>query len=154
MNLPRAVVVDMDGTLLDTTSILHHVWAGHPDWAGRANLDAFHQESAWCPPIPTTVAAARGHHADGTTVLIVTGRAEKWRQLSETWLDEAEVPRAGVWMRTDGDQRSARIVKAEILAKLQAEYDIIHAYDDDPEVIAMWAEQNIPATVVPGWPTE
>lgn len=150
--LPRAIIVDMDGTLLDNTMVLHHVWDGHPEWAGQKNLDAYHLESAWCPPIGATVAAVRDHHATGDTILIVTARGEEWRDLTETWLDEAEVPRAGVWMRATGDDRPDGIIKAEILAKLRTEYDIVHAYDDNPHVIAVWAQHGIPTTVIPGWP--
>lgn len=151
---PRAIIVDMDGTLVDVTTIRHLVWDGHPDYAGYRDFEAFHRASTWCPPIAATVAAVRDHEATGHTILVVTARGEEWRELSETWLDEAEVPRAGVWMRATGDYRPDYVVKAEILAKLQAEYDIVHAYDDNPAVIALWTEHGIPTTVIPGWPEE
>jgi phosphoglycolate phosphatase-like HAD superfamily hydrolase len=151
---PRAIIVDVDGTLVDVTSIRHLVWDGDPNYRGYRDFKAFHMASAWCPPIAATVAAVRDHHATGDTILVVTARGEEWRALTETWLDEAEVPRAGVWMRPTGDGRPDGIVKAEILAKLRAEYDIVHAYDDNPNVIAVWTEHGIPTTVIPGWPTQ
>lgn len=151
MSKPRAIICDIDGTLVDTSSIVHHVAPTHPNYPGYKNFDAFHKASVWCPPIATTVAAIIDHHMTGDTILIVTARGEEWRDLTETWLDEAEVPRVGVWMRARGDRRPDDIVKAEILAKLQAEYDIVHAYDDNPHVIAVWARNGIPTTIIPGY---
>ena len=47
--VPAAVIVDIDGTLVDVSSVRHHV-AG----PGKRNFDAFHRESADCPPIAMT----------------------------------------------------------------------------------------------------
>ncbi len=148
--MKRAVILDMDGTLVDTTSIIHHVARSHPDYTHK-DLDAFHRGSVWCPPHPAMKMTAWDHHKAGDAVLIVTARGEEVRALTETWLVEADIPHEGVWMRAWGDRRRAPIVKAEILAKLRTEYDIVHAYDDDPSVIEMWALHGIPTTTIPGY---
>jgi len=42
--MPAAALVDIDGTLVDVSSVRHHV-AG----PGKRNFDAFHRESAGLP---------------------------------------------------------------------------------------------------------
>jgi hypothetical protein len=53
--------------------------------------------------------------------------------------------------RRDDDQRVDSEVKREILADLRTRYTITAAWDDNPNVIALWESEGIPVTVVPGW---
>jgi hypothetical protein len=57
-------------------------------------------------------------------------------------------------MRGRWDERVDKEVKSDILDELLETYDIIHAYDDNPSIIELWAERGIPYTVVPGWGEE
>jgi hypothetical protein len=54
-------------------------------------------------------------------------------------------------MRSDGDYRPDYIVKKEIVDRLLIRYDIVKAYDDNPNVVKLWSEYGIPCIVVPGW---
>lgn len=144
-----AVIFDMDGTLCDVTSIRHHVLDRR-----RRNYKAFHYLSIFCPPIDWVLALAKKHHAEGKAVLIVTAREEEWRHITESWSSQNEVPYRSVHMRKQGDKRKDKIIKGEILDLLLETYDIEHAYDDNPTVIELWQEREIPHTVVPGWAKE
>lgn len=61
------------------------------------------------------------------------------------------VPYDGPFHRQDGDKRSDRVVKLEILRYLRQHYDIRGAIDDNPQVIELWRSQGVPVEVVPGW---
>ena len=144
-----AVIADVDGTLCDVTSVRHHV-LDKPK-----NFDRFHAESAGCPPHQTAVDWCIDLHRRGNTILVVTGRMEKWHDVTHTWLQQhLPVPFEGPFMRADGDLRKDVEVKREIHRYLTATYDIRAAIDDNPAIIALWEEPGIPVTIVPGWDHE
>ena len=144
---PPAVIVDVDGTLVDVSSVRHHLEKP------KRNFDLFHSESAHCPPIADTITWVEEMHDAGHHILVVTARVEKWRDLTSTWLERHMTrPHAELVMRADRDFRPDYEVKRDIHAELAARYDIRHAIDDNPNVLVLWRELGIPVTVVPGWP--
>lgn len=149
MTKPKAVIFDMDGTLCDVTSIRHHVLDRR-----RRNYKAFHYLSVFCPPFVWVKEMAQAYHDEGVIVLVVTARKNEWRPISTSWMEQNEIPYRELHMRKQNDDRKDRIIKSEILDLLLLTYDIIHAVDDNPNVIELWAERGIPTTVVPGWSTE
>lgn len=146
MGKKPAVIFDMDGTLCDVRSIRQYVLDQR-----RRDYDAFHYLSLFCPPHEWVRDLAQKHHADGTTVLVVTARQEQWRAITESWMLHHEVPYHSLHMRKQGDKRKDKIIKGEILDLLLELYDIEHAVDDNPSIIELWQERGIPYTVVPGW---
>lgn len=145
----KAVIFDMDGTLCDVRTIRHHVT--NPK---KRNFKAFHYLSIFCPPHEWVKAAAHKHHAEGLVNLVVTARDEQWRFLSKSWLLNNDIPHRSVHMRGRWDERVDKEVKSDILDELLETYEIVHAYDDNPSIIELWAERGIPYTVVPGWGEE
>ncbi|MER6605663.1 hypothetical protein ABT282_07055 [Streptomyces sp. NPDC000927] len=145
MNKKNAVIFDMDGTLCDVRSIRHLVTG-----KGR-NFHAFHMESASCPPNMPVVEEARKARARGDAVLIVTARMYRYKAVTSMWLALHSVPSDALYMRADGDCRQDYTVKREILNRIRSHYTPIHAFDDNPNVIALWAEEGVPCTTVPGW---
>jgi len=84
--------------------------------------------------------------------VVVTARMQKWAPMTRRWLDKhMPVPYDGPFHRQDGDKRSDRVVKLEILRYLRQHYDIRGAIDDNPQVIEVWRSQGIPVEVVAGW---
>ena len=147
MNRPPAVLVDVDGTLVDVSAVRHHV-ANRP-----RNFDAFHRESAHCPPHDMALRWVEEKYDTGHHILVVTARVGKWRDLTHGWLDRHLTrPHTELVMRADGDYRPDYEVKRDIHAVLAARYDIRAAIDDNPNVAVLWEELGIPVTVVPGWP--
>jgi hypothetical protein len=139
-----AHIFDVDGTLCNVRGIRHLI-----DSPG--GFDAFHYASASCLPNPWVADKARRLHSEGVAILVVTGRVEKFRRLTSWWLADHAIPSDKLEMRADGDFRKDFIVKREILRRLQLNYNIIGADDDNPHVIALWEHEGIPYTVVPGW---
>lgn len=142
--LREAVIYDVDGTLCDVRGIRHLL-----DGPGR--FAAFHSASVDCPPHPHVVEAARADHAAGRAVLIVTGREARWRHHTAMWLALAGVPSDAMWMRAYGDYRPDYEVKADVLAAIRRRYRLVAAWDDNPAVIRLWRQHDIPVHVVPGW---
>lgn len=145
MQRPKAVIFDVDGTLVNTSDIVHMVLAKPKKY------DQFHYASAFCDPHDWVVDMVHEHIAAGHKILVVTARKDRWKTLTVNWLEANGVPYDELHMRIDDDNRQDRIVKEEILFLLRERYDIVHAYDDNPNVIALWQEHGIPVTVVPGW---
>lgn len=141
----EAVIFDMDGTLCDVRSIRHLV-AGP-----RRDFHAFHMSSGGCPANPEVAEAARQARRDGRAVIIVTARMEHYRNVTSMWLALNAVPSDALLMRRDGDFRKDFVVKREILTKIRRRWNPVHAWDDNPEVIALWQQEGIECTVVPGW---
>lgn len=142
MRRKPAVIVDMDGTLCDVSTVIHLQ-------AEADGFNAFHEACAQCPPHRAVIEWCLDYHSRGHEILIVTGRDAWTRQLTEQWLSEhLPVPAAGLHMREDGDFRSNTAVKREIHSRLALSYDIRSAIDDDKEIIGLWQEIGIPVAIV------
>lgn len=141
-----AVIADVDGTLCNVDSVRHHVLQEVKDF------DAFHAGSIDCPPHEQAIDWCVKFHEQGYRILVVTGRMDRWFDLTSEWLQrELPVPFDGPFMRRDGDRRSDVVVKKEILRYLRRFYDIRAAIDDNPSIVGLWKQSGIPVTVVPGW---
>jgi hypothetical protein len=142
----------MDGTLADVSSIRHYLRGiratGKPD----KNFDKFHEEGVNVPPHEWVAELARDFHDLGIAVLIVTARKHKWRNHTAWFLALNNIPSDGMWMRGNDDDRPDYVLKKDILKQIRGHgYNVIHAFDDNPAVIQLWAEEGIPTTIVPGW---
>ena len=133
-----AVIFDLDGTLCDTSSIVHLVEGDDKDYP------AFHAASRDCPPHADVVAAARAQADAGRAVLVVTSREFIWRDLSLDWLVEHGVPHEGLYMRIVGDYRKDVVIKQEILEQITADgFGVMEAWDDKDAGLDLWREHGI-----------
>ena len=83
--------------------------------------------------------------------MIVTARKAKWRNHTAMWLAQNGVPSDAMYMRADHDQRPDYEVKSDILARMRQSFNVVHAVDDNPNVLRLWDEHGISTTRVPGW---
>lgn len=143
--MQTAVIFDVDGTLADVTSIRHHVLQR------RKDFDAFHSLSVNVPPHADVVSLAHDVQAAGHAVVVVTARSTQRRNHTAFWLALNNVPSDAMFMRKHGDHRKDTFVKADILARIRERYEVVHAVDDNPAIIALWESEGIPTTRVPGW---
>lgn len=146
LSMVPAHVYDVQGTLIDVTSIRSLVECDKPDF------DAFHEATGNCPANQDVVDATKRSHLSQHVVIVMTGMNERYRGLVATWLYRHEVPFDLLMMRGNRDFRKDFIVKLEMLreARLRG-FTVTHATDDNPAIIDLWQSENIPVTVVPGW---
>jgi hypothetical protein len=85
------------------------------------------------------------------TILIVTARKHRYRHHTAWWLALHEVPSEELHMRANHDARPDYEVKRDMLADILCDYQVVHAWDDNPHVLRLWSEHGIPTTTVPGW---
>lgn len=150
--MKTAVIFDMDGTLADVSSIRHHLT--QYDKTKRTvikHFNRFHAESVVVPPHDHVVNAAQMAKILGHAVLIVTARKHMWRNHTAWWLAMNNVPSDMLMMRGNDDNRKDYEVKKDMLDTIRKAYNVIHAWDDNPSIIKLWTEEEIPTTVVPGW---
>jgi phosphoglycolate phosphatase-like HAD superfamily hydrolase len=139
----EAVIFDMDGTLCDTSSIVHLIEGE------EKNFHAFHAASAECPARAEVVEAAREQAAQGRAVLIVTSREFIWRDLTLDWLVAQGVPYDALHMRIVADYRKDAVVKAEMLQHIKDDgFEVLEAWDDKDDVIALWKDHGITVHVI------
>ncbi len=148
---PDAVLADMDGTLVNVSSVRHYVTAD-----GEKDFDKFHEAARHCPPNEQALEFCRRHHAAGRLVLVGTARMAMHYATSKGWLDDyllPVVPYDGPIMpRWNGCIYSDVVVKRWMFRYLSRQVNIVAAIDDNPPIVQLWEELGIPEIeVVPGW---
>lgn len=141
-----AVLVDLDGTLLDIE--------GMRDWAKgiRTDYHEFHRLAVEAPPIKEILEEVHGHYDSGSDILIGTARSIAYVTPTTRWLHKVEVPYHCLWMRPLGDLRPDIQLKAEMLQRITEQgWDVQLAYDDHPDVLQLWRDSGLPVREVPGW---
>jgi hypothetical protein len=121
-------VVDIDGVLADVRHRLHHVDSSPKDW------------ESFFAAAPDDPLLERGREtvarlAEVFDVVYLSGRPERCREDTLTWLDRHDLPPGEVLLRPTGDRRPARLVKVEALDRLSADRRIAVLVDDDPLVL-------------------
>lgn len=77
-------------------------------------------------------------------LILVSGRGEESRKITETWLTWNSIPFDRLLMRPAGDFRSDVEVKQGILDRLWSEgAEILFAVDDRNAVVDMWRRNGI-----------
>lgn len=141
---PRVLVVDIDGVVADVRHRLHHLEGRSRDWA------AFFAGMAQDPVLAQGRALVADARAQGVAVVYLTGRPERWRSVTSTWLVAQGLEGADLVMRPDADRRPARVFKVEALTRLAASAEIVALVDDDPEVLAAADKAGV-ATRLADW---
>lgn len=142
----KTAIFDMDGTLVDVTSVRHLIFQKPRDY------DGFYVGGAQCPPNKGVLAQAFDMLERGYVIAIVTGRDRRYEELTRGWLARHFPHYSALYMREEGDRRPAHIVKEEILARMLAGgMEVEFAADDDPKIIEMWTRNGIDTMHVPGW---
>lgn len=148
----KAVILDMDGTLCDVSSIRYFVNERDPKFSGKKLWNRFHGGAIDCPPIPEAVHEYQQAKDYGFAILIVTARRDVWAMATLLWLKENGIEHDELYMRPRTDFRKDYEVKADILEHIREDgYEPVLAVDDNPAVIQLWHENDIPTVIIPGW---
>lgn len=124
----RAVLCDLDGTLA-----VHR---------GRSPYDTERCMEDECDP---HVAMVLDYcKTKGVAILLVSGRDDRFRDVTKEWLSFHKITYDGLFMRTEGDLRRDDIVKAELFDQhVRDNYCVMFALDDRNRVVNMWRSIDI-----------
>jgi FMN phosphatase YigB (HAD superfamily) len=142
---PTAYIFDVDGTLANVDEFLHFMRDGKKDY------DSFHSASINAKPNLEVFSMLDNAISKGHAILIVTSRKEKWRGLTSMWLAKNNARSHALFMRDNDDNRPDYEVKKDILSKIEDFWVVVHAVDDNPNVIRLWEESKIPTTKIGTW---
>ena len=125
------IIVDMDGTLAFNLS-------------GRNFFDDIDMIK-YDTPLLATVSILRAMKMTGTcNIFIVTGRSEKSREATETWLTENNIPFDKVFMREEGDFSHSNDFKQKVYEdNIKNNYNVLFVLDDDTKCMKMYQEQGL-----------
>ncbi|ANM46439.1 polynucleotide kinase [Morganella phage vB_MmoM_MP1] len=125
--LPKAIIVDIDGTIADNTKRNPH------------DLDSLHKDQ----PRQNVINHVNMMYQAGITVLITSGREkgddDKHEIATRKWLDKYNVEYDKLIMRENKDSRKDNVVKKELFYKHIADrYNVLYVLDDRQQVVDMW----------------
>ena len=140
--MKRIAVFDVDGTLMDVNHRRHYVSGKDKDWPAffRAmDLDTM----------------AHALHNDGYDIIVVSGRNEKHREITEHQLAFGKLDYVKLIMRPDDNYEPDFVFKKSVLdALVEADLKPQFAVDDRPSVVQRWRENGVPCFDVGGWHDE
>lgn len=129
--LPKAIIVDIDGTL----ALSHGI--RNPYDGSRLMEDV---------PFTHIVTLVKILVDAGYALIFMSGREAKWLDDTRRWLSEiAGLPSTGpFFMRVTGDSRPDTTIKRELYeANVKGKYDIRYVLDDRPSVCSAWRDSGL-----------
>ena len=133
------ILFDLDGTLADIKHRRIFLENTPPDWQSF-NL-AMGDDIPNKPIIDLYKTLWESAKYD---IILISGRNEKHRKITEQWLSCNEVPFSRLMLRADKDSRSDHIIKEEILIQLQNEgKKVLFVVDDRQQVVDMWRRNGL-----------
>lgn len=146
MTKEKAIIVDIDGTLAHIEHRVPFVRQDPPDWHNFMVRIPGDTLNYWCKEIVDAMIDK------DYKIILITGRGEKWDDLSHAWLKEHDIKYDLFFSRKSGDRRPDEIIKKEIYQKnLQDKYEILFVLDDRLSVVKMWRDDLKLPTLQPEW---
>ena len=138
---PNIIIVDLDGTLYNSVGRSHLARAGL--W------DEFHQQSSLDQPNHDVLDLIKALDGKQRILLGITGRNERYRNITNAWLKRWEVPLDHLLMRPDNNFSADGEMKLSLLHRWLGEnsktmLDIWFALDDRDKVVDAWRNASIP----------
>ena len=136
-------IFDVDGTLSSCDWRRHLVETARPNWR-----EFFALQSADAPIEDVVRELSRRKNA-GHEIVLVTGRPDQYRYVTEFWLAEHRIEWDRLLMRRSDDQRPDPDVKEDMLLSHFSEQSrITQVFDDNPDVIKVWIAHGLDVVVV------
>ncbi len=133
------ILFDIDGTLADITHRRHYLDEKKPNW--HAFNDKMGEDT---PNMPVVELYKTLWDSEKYELILVSGRGEESRKVTEQWLTWNEIPFDRLLMRPAKDFRADYVIKEEILDKLLSEgKNILFTVDDRQQVVDMWRKNGI-----------
>lgn len=126
---PRAIICDLDGSIANITH--------------RSPYDA----SKCLDDTPNTyvVELVKLYYNNGYKIIFCSGREDKFKDLTEQWLNHHVGIQYQLYMRPENDFRKDKIIKEEIFdIHIKNKYYIRGVIDDRLQVCQLWFELGLP----------
>jgi len=146
MSKEKAIIVDLDGTLVDIEHRVSFITQDPPDWQSFMEKLPNDVVNNWCHELLQAI-SSRGYK-----IIIMTARGERYAGLSKKWLDDHHIKYDEYYSRKSKDRRDDAIVKKEIyLEKVKNHYDVLFVLEDRLSVVKMWRDELGLITLQPDW---
>jgi uncharacterized HAD superfamily protein len=125
MNKPKAIIVDIDGTV-----------------AHKTDRDIYDYEKALSDSSDAVIIEiVKALWLQNYKIIFITGRSDECIQVTREWLRLHCPPYIGLHMRQAKDFRKDAIVKKELYEQyVKDHYDVLCVFDDRNQVVDMWRE--------------
>ena len=134
--MKKIILCDIDGTIANNGHRQHFL-EGKKDW------DGFFSELINDEPIFPIINKVIEEYKAGKDIIFLTGRPERYRYSTTTWLKEYFSFDIKLLMRKDGDLHNKVIVKKQIFETNFNASEIDYILDNDPDLLAMWNNYGI-----------
>ena len=143
----NVVVFDIDGTLANNDHRQHHLDKSPKDWDGffsEMDKDTLNEAVTVIHGIMAEWLEFNGKEiASRFTIILLTGRTERWRLKTEDWLDCHDIIRDQLIMRADDDRREDHEYKEAWLKESGLKDQILFVIEDRSRVVDMWRRNGI-----------
>ena len=138
----QAIIVDIDGTLSNNAHRQHHIANSEAkDWESFHNEAIHDQPNEWCVELIEDMYSSARHKI----VILVTARYEKYRKLTEEWLDKFNIPYDFLYMRPNDVHGEDTDYKKKVYEDLiKPYYDVVFCIEDRPRITRMWRGLGLP----------
>jgi histidinol phosphatase-like enzyme len=136
-NRSVVIIVDLDGTLSDCSHRVHYVEREDKKWHEFHSSCKDDVINNWCLTIINAM------NVRGIQTILLTGRDEKYRQVTLEWLDDHHVPFTELYMRGDQDRRPDSEVKSDVHDIIKDKYDVLFVIEDRKSVVEMWRQKGV-----------
>ncbi len=135
----KAIIVDIDGTLADVSNITYLLKKDPPNWDEWAQATKKCSSNKWCEELIDAM------YIRGFDILFVTGRNNKYRDLTKKWLNQhINVRDYKLIMRPNDDFRGDELVKEYLYHnEVKKNYDILFVVDDRKRVVDAWRKLGL-----------
>jgi len=135
----KTIIFDIDGTLANIDKRRKVLEEDPQNWAG------FFENMGNDPVnIPIADLYRTLYNSNSYNCIIISGRSEKYRPITERWLIWNELPFAKLLLRMEGDTRPDHEIKQEALQSLiKSGADVSFVVDDRRSVVDMWRRNGI-----------
>lgn len=143
-------ILDIDGTISDCSARVHLAHAAKEELRPELRMekwDAFHAECLNDPPYAGEVLICRAWLQCGGRLAYITGRHDKWRVHTQTWLLRNALPTSYLFMRDDWQYASSLEYKAASLQRIQKmmhpDDTIAWIMEDQDALVAAWRAMGL-----------
>lgn len=132
----KAIIVDLDGTLCDTTH-RQHFMEGTKRWKSFYENMVHDKPNLWCLSL---IDGMRGI----AEIVFVSGRPDSYYEHTQDWLRKHGLHIWPLFMRKEDDFRKDSIIKTELYnTHIRDQYDVLFCVDDRQQVVDAWRDLGL-----------